>query len=352
MVGKNNPAPDPTNPLDVLIIGAGPCGLAVAARLQESTPSALFTDEEHQRYHWIRRHGGRVALAGNGKKGQRKKGAGPGPGPGSRSSPKILVLDSSSPAWLEKWHRSFRTLEIAHLRSPMFFHVDPGDRDGMLAYTRENRREGELGEISGCVGKEISKHRQKKKHASSVRNRGSVGDGEVEIDERDRKDYFAPSSALFADYSASIVERYGLDLPGMVLKGDVCDIQYGDAGNGVQVFSVRTADGREFCARAVVLAIGPGKTKIYPFPLSDEEKTASCHSSEIGCFPSPKVQRMIQQRRASNVVVVGGGLTSAQIVDLAARRGVTRVWHLMRSDVKGKGQPEADIYAHMADGQQ
>lgn len=349
MVGKNNPAPDPTNPLDVLIIGAGPCGLAVAARLQESTPSALFTDEEHQRYHWIRRHGGRVALAAKGKRGKKTKGT--GPGPGSRSSPKILVLDSSSPAWLEKWHRSFRTLEIAHLRSPMFFHVDPGDRDGMLAYTRENRREGELGEISGCVGKEISKHRQKKR-ANSVRNRGSVGDGEVEIDERDRKDYFAPSSALFADYSASIVERYGLDLPGMVLKGDVCDIQYGDAGNGVQVFSVRTADGREFCARSVVLAIGPGKTKIYPFPLSDEEKTASCHSSEIGCFPSPRVQRMIQQHRASNVVVVGGGLTSAQIVDLAVRRGVTRVWHLMRSDVKGKGQPEADIYGRMANGQQ
>ncbi|RMJ27783.1 FAD binding domain protein [Aspergillus sp. HF37] len=331
MVGKNNPASNPTNPLDVFIIGAGPCGLAVAARLQESTPSALFTDEEHQRYLWIRRHGGRVALAGKGKKKQRKEAA-----RGSRSSPKILVLDSSSPAWLEKWHRSFRTLEIAHLRSPMFFHVDPGDRDGMLAYTRENRREGELGEISGCVGKEISKHRQKKR-ANSVRNRGAIGgDGEVEIDERDRKDYFAPSSALFADYSASIVERYGLDLPGLVVKGEACDIQYGDDGNGLRVFSVRTTDGREFYARAVVLAIGPGRTKIYPFPLSDEEKTASSHSSEIGCFPSPRVQGMIQQRRASNVVVVGGGLTSAQIVDLAVRRGVTRVWHLMRSDVKVK----------------
>jgi cation diffusion facilitator CzcD-associated flavoprotein CzcO len=34
---------------DVLIIGGGPCGLAVAARLHESTPSALFTDSEHQR---------------------------------------------------------------------------------------------------------------------------------------------------------------------------------------------------------------------------------------------------------------------------------------------------------------
>ena len=30
---------------DVIIVGAGPCGLAVAARLRERTPSALFTDD-------------------------------------------------------------------------------------------------------------------------------------------------------------------------------------------------------------------------------------------------------------------------------------------------------------------
>jgi 2-polyprenyl-6-methoxyphenol hydroxylase-like FAD-dependent oxidoreductase len=38
---------------DILIIGAGPCGLAVAARLHEHTSSALFTDTEHQRFHWL-----------------------------------------------------------------------------------------------------------------------------------------------------------------------------------------------------------------------------------------------------------------------------------------------------------
>jgi len=39
---------------DIIIVGAGACGLAVAARLCESTPSALFTDSEHQRYHWMK----------------------------------------------------------------------------------------------------------------------------------------------------------------------------------------------------------------------------------------------------------------------------------------------------------
>lgn len=328
--------PEKEGPLDVLIIGAGPCGLAQAARLQESTPSALFTDEEHRRYHWIRRHGGRVALAGK-KTGHGHACPNSKPRiPEANRSPNILILDDSSPSWLEKWHRSFRTLEIGHLRSPMFFHVDPGDRDGMLASTRENHREGELGEISGCVGKEISKRRKKGRERTG-RKRDAIGDEGVEIDERDRKDYFSPSSALFADYSDSIVRRYGLDLPGLLLKREVVDIQYGDDGDsGLKVFTVRTGNGEEFYARAVVLAIGPGKTKIYPFPLSDEERMGACHSSEIGRFPSLNVQRKIGQHRESNVVVVGGGLTSAQIVDLAARGGVSKVWYLMRSDVKGK----------------
>lgn len=212
--------------LDVLIIGAGPCGLAVAARLHEETPSAMFTDEEHQRYHWINKHSGRMSLVQSRKKGikgvraekwnadtatagggdktspstktKRIRGRGDSGGseigepPALSSSPEtvssvslfsedeqdmsaggekkrlsIKVLDSTSTNWMERWNRAFRTLEIQQLRSPMFFHVDPGDRDGMLAYTQETGREKDLWEISGCVGKELSKHQKKKKQQKS-----------------------------------------------------------------------------------------------------------------------------------------------------------------------------------------
>lgn len=64
---------------------------------------------------------------------------------------------------MERWNRAFKTLEIQQLRSPMFFHVDPSDRDGMLAYTQETGRDCDLWEIPGCVGKELSKHKKKKK---------------------------------------------------------------------------------------------------------------------------------------------------------------------------------------------
>lgn len=56
---------------------------------------------------------------------------------------------------------------------------------------------------------------------------------------------------------------------------------------------------------------------------------------DIKQFPSPRVQDKIQRRQETNVVVVGGGLSSAQIVDMAVRKGVTKVWFLMRSGLKG-----------------
>ena len=183
---------------DVIIIGAGPCGLGVAARIHEDTPSAVFTDEEHQRYHWIKKHAGKMNLVQAGR--TKKNGVraekwnrglkccdGDGEAPdrqrrassdsvssvpslasstssiSSSSSISTLVLDGSGDQWMQRWNNAFRTLEIKQLRSPMFFHVDPGDRDGMLAYAQEMGREEDLWEISGCVGKDVSKHKKKKR---------------------------------------------------------------------------------------------------------------------------------------------------------------------------------------------
>lgn len=162
---------------------------------------------------------------------------------------------------------------------------------------------------------------------------------QVEIDERDRKDYFSPSTGLFEDYCSSIISRYGLNHPGTILHREVADIKYDahpDFSAEEKIFTVTTTTGDTFYARAVVMAIGPGRTKILPFQPSDEEKQGCCHSTEIKEFPSPNVRHKIQQRRQTNIVVVGGGLSSAQIVDMAVRKGVSKVWFLMRSDFKVK----------------
>lgn len=64
---------------------------------------------------------------------------------------------------MSAWNEKFDNLNIRHLRSPMFFHPDPRDRDGLLAFAYVNGRESELKEIQGVVGKELGKHNRKKK---------------------------------------------------------------------------------------------------------------------------------------------------------------------------------------------
>ncbi|KAJ8611752.1 hypothetical protein MRB53_037759 [Persea americana] len=313
---------------DVVVVGAGPCGLAVAARLKERTPSALFTDEEHDRYHWINRHAKQASIK-NKKTGQIKPGK---QDKASDTSPSILVLDSSGDGWMTKWNRLFEELEITHLRSPMFFHPDPHDRDGLLAYAHAQGRDCECIEIAGCVGKELSKHQTKKRRKKA----GGLAPARppVTVDERDRKDYFAPPSDLFRKYCSFVAERYGLLEESLIKFAKVDDIDYGMVSaldNTKEMFTVRT-NAATYHARSVVLAVGAGNKPTIPAPFPESGCECACHvfQSMADTLPLPS------KSRRTNVLVIGGGLTSAQVTDKAIRQGVQQVYHLMRGPMKVK----------------
>lgn len=175
----------------------------------------------------------------------------------------------------------------------------------------------------------------------------------IDIDQRDQWDYYTPSQSLFCDHCDSVAKRYHLN-DGLVHKEEVQDITYGivdHVQSAEKLFTVVTNKTVRY-AKAVILAVGPANAPVLPeisslsFPGQQPDAPSAsmpqaCHSMQIpsGQVPDPIVQQRIRAGRQANVLVVGGGLTSAQLSDLAIRRGGegrVRVWHVMRGPLRTK----------------
>ena len=278
----------------------------------------------------------------------------------------------------------------------MFFHPAPADNDSLLVYaerrgrtktrlTSDDSSESNLAskngplfdlvEIPGCVGKEVSKHKHKQKR----KGRGSWAPSNHKfpmgpaVSERDRRDYFTPSSKLFGEFiHDDLVCRYGLDNNGKpwpnakdvlseeeeevplkdqritMVKGAVADLTWeGDS----ERFSLRLECGTRIGAQAIVCAMGPGSTPAVP-PYLIQKKASStgsgppmsgpgwCHSNALGlqgrALPPKSLLDREKAEKQTTLVVIGGGLTSSQICDVAIRRGISNVVLIMRGFMKVK----------------
>ena len=139
---------------DLVIVGAGPAALAVVARILETRPAALYTEQEHHFLHWLNKsqRGPRQGDAHSAGRSQhdlrliRTKASGRGaerviagektrtfhgrdsdsthaarqgspcPCPGEM---RILVIDKVGQGWMAHWNNMFKALEIQREYSAM-----------------------------------------------------------------------------------------------------------------------------------------------------------------------------------------------------------------------------------------
>lgn len=160
----------------------------------------------------------------------------------------------------------------------------------------------------------------------------------VPVDERDRKDYFTPSQDLFECHCQSVADRYCLHRE-MIHKENVLDIAYEENDHFPEedrVFRIST-DAGECFARCVVLAVGNGNTPNVAEPVRPLVGSEFVSfPRDPGPFPCARIRQKISDYKHTEILIVGGGLTSAQMADLAIERGVSKVWLLTRGDLKGE----------------
>ncbi|CAI5757361.1 unnamed protein product [Candida verbasci] len=319
------------NFFDVIIVGGGTCGLAVAARLCENCPGSIFTEDEHQRFHWLKQRGHKVNLLDK-------------PGYSNCASFKssdILVLDLMDNKFCSQWEQQFKSCQIPYLRSPMFFHLDPVTIDGMYNFSFLNNRQNELMEITNVVGKEFSKHQQKRikrKKSNRIDDKTHDANGIVDINMRDWRDYYRPSTKLFHDYNEEIVTRYNLQ--NCVRQDEVSYIEYKLLQSGENIgkgLVITTKSGKQYGCKIGIVSTGHFGDINYPIkPFNNTKNT--CHTTHL--FQN-KVKFLddhyFKNRKSKNIVIVGGGLTSAQLAHVACQDPTVKsVTLLFRSPIKIK----------------
>ncbi|PSK38721.1 hypothetical protein C7M61_002660 [Candidozyma pseudohaemuli] len=303
------------NFFEVVIVGGGTCGLAVALRLCENAPGSIYTEEEHQRFHWLKNRGSRVSTIHKGMTKTLKYVA-----PTKLTAENILVLDALLDLFMGGWDNQFRSCQIPHLRLPMFFHPDPVNIDGMITYAHSTKRERDLMEIQNVVGKEYLKHQIKRTMKKKQNKQPAViGDqaggsnrnhdrlGIVDINMRDWRDYYRPLTPFFRDFCNDLIDRYSLH--NCVRKDEVVSMKYTDLHifdrNYVEKgFVIKTESGKMYGCKTCVVASGHRGKVNYPICGLGEKKPsldASCHTTDIFYervpFPHPRLVEKIQPER-------------------------------------------------------
>ncbi|KAJ3086310.1 hypothetical protein HK102_013307 [Quaeritorhiza haematococci] len=258
--------------LDLVVVGAGPHGLSLTARLFETLPDSVVNENEHSR--WAFQQQRRQKKKNYAKKHQRSGRTSPVerlPTPESDEEDdgeaddrdllllsslqqitptlessddesesesedgesesgsvrrgldltSIRVIDDAAAAavkngkkghgWMSRWNNQFTGYGIEWLRSPLFFHPDPSDVDSLRAYADQHGRIDELRDIDELFERKYSSCREKRFRQNAVFN------------ERIRNRFVIPTSALFWDFCQNVVvSRYASQTQSQLTNDDIC----------------------------------------------------------------------------------------------------------------------------------
>jgi hypothetical protein len=160
------------------------------------------------------------------------------------------------------------------------------------------------------------------------------------LDERDRNDFFRPSTSFFAEYCNYVASRYNIE--NIVEKSTVTSVIYKpDETSESGIFTLQTSTGAKH-ALTVVFACGPATPPTIPLTCKFCHKNPKGVSHAFTPHPSPTsslpdhVLHKIQAGTTTSLAVIGGELTSAQVTCAAVHAKVSKVFHFMRGPMKVK----------------
>jgi hypothetical protein len=193
----------------------------------------------------------------------------------SRYRPDLLertvVLDPEP--WLARWDRQFAAYAIPQLRSACVHHPHPSPY-GLIRYARAH---GRTGEFAGAIGR--------------------------------------PSTTLFRDFCTALIDAHGLEQRRIAVRAV-------DLATHRDSASLTTSTGDRITARRVVLATNPAR----PVVPSWLGQARALHPGAPGLLLARDWHEGSEPAARGDVVVVGGGLTAAQIAAAHVRRGEAVTW--------------------------
>jgi L-lysine 6-monooxygenase (NADPH-requiring) len=276
--------------IDIAIIGSGPSAVCLLNRLEQRHPS-WFPDSK--------RNLGKKPPA---------------------FVPSIKVFDSTG-SWMGKWDYLFKSLEIDHLRSPATFHVQSTEGDGLLEYALQHGRLNELTEIPNILDAREKKSRNSKYDLTNGRckhKRVSL------FTAADVTRMAIPSTSLFCDHTRESISANGFDQ--LVVKANCTGIHPSE-NPSTDGFRLMFTYHDEVKARCVIVATGGTNVPCIPrafVKLMDSGMIQ--HAFDFNNFDLPKSSNAVgevsspsKSLNRQKLLVVGGGLTAAQLVIKAVK---------------------------------